>query len=106
MAKPAPSENMGQLGHPPSLISEFVVRMKKQKVPSFLLSAQRRLIILGSVLKKRKDCVDPDQTPSSPVSTLFADVLFHRILKTQNYTYLRFVVEVGESRASFIGAKF
>ena len=40
------------------------------------------------------DCVDPDQTPPSPVLALFANVLFHRTLKTPYYTYLRFVVAV------------
>ena len=41
-----------------------------------------------------EDCVDPVQTPPSPVLTLFADVLFHRTLKTPYYVYLRFVVPV------------
>ena len=42
-------------------------------------------------------CVDTDQTPPSPVLTLFADVLFHRTLKTPYYTYLRFVVAIFQS---------
>ena len=48
----------------------------------------------GSVVKFSEDFVDPDQTPPSPVLTLFADVLFHRTLKTPYYTYLRFIVAV------------
>ena len=40
----APSEDSDKLGHPPSLISVFAVRMKKACVPSYPLSAQRRLL--------------------------------------------------------------
>ena len=36
-----------QPGHPPSLISVFAVRMKKQCVVGYPLSAQRRLIRMG-----------------------------------------------------------
>ena len=39
----APSEDSGQLGHSPSLIRVFVVRMKKAWILSYPLSAQRRL---------------------------------------------------------------
>ena len=39
----APSEGSDQPGHPPSLIRVFAVRMKKARILSFLLSAQRRL---------------------------------------------------------------
>ena len=39
----APSEDSDQSGHPPSLISVFVVRMKKAWVLSYPLSGQRRL---------------------------------------------------------------
>ena len=39
----APSEDSDQLGPPPSLIRAFAVRMKKTWVPSYPLSAQRRL---------------------------------------------------------------
>ena len=39
----APSEVSDQLGHPPSLIRVFAVRMKKPWVLSYHLSAQRRL---------------------------------------------------------------
>ena len=39
----APNENSDQLGHPPSLIRVFAVRMKKAWVRSYPLSAQRRL---------------------------------------------------------------
>ena len=39
----APSENSDQPGHPPSLIRDFAVRMKKAWVLSYPLSAQRRL---------------------------------------------------------------
>ena len=38
-----PSEDSDQPGHPPSLISVFAVRMKKEWVLSYPLSAQRRL---------------------------------------------------------------
>ena len=38
-----PSEDSDQLGHPPSLIRVFAVRMKKAWVPSYPLSAQWRL---------------------------------------------------------------
>ena len=50
MTKPtkcAPSEDSDQPGHLPSLIRVFAVRMKKAWVPSYPLSAQRRLIRLG-----------------------------------------------------------
>ena len=39
----APSEDSDQPGHPPSLIRVFAVRMQKAWVPSYPLSAQRRL---------------------------------------------------------------
>ena len=39
----APSEDSDQPGHPPSLIRVFAVRMKKTRVLSYPLSAQRRL---------------------------------------------------------------
>ena len=39
----ASSEDLDQPGHPPSLIRVFAVRMKKAWVPSYPLSAQRRL---------------------------------------------------------------
>ena len=39
----APSEVSDQPGHPPSLISVFIVRLKKAWVLSYPLSAQRRL---------------------------------------------------------------
>ena len=39
----ASSEDSDQIGHPPSLIRVFAVRMKKVWVLSYLLSAQRRL---------------------------------------------------------------
>ena len=39
----APSEDSDQLGHPPSLIRVFTVRMKKPWVLSYPLSAQWRL---------------------------------------------------------------
>ena len=39
----APSEDSDQSGHPPSLISAFAVHMKKARVLSYPLSAQRRL---------------------------------------------------------------
>ena len=39
----APSEDSDQPGHPPILIRVFTVRMKKAWVPSYPLSAQRRL---------------------------------------------------------------
>ena len=39
----APSEDSDQSGHPPSLIRDFAVRMKKAWVISYPLSAQRRL---------------------------------------------------------------
>ena len=39
----APSEDSDQPGHPPSLIRVFAVRMKKDWVLSYPLSAQRRL---------------------------------------------------------------
>ena len=39
----APSEDSDQPGHPPSLIRVFNVRMKKPRVLSYSLSAQRRL---------------------------------------------------------------
>ena len=39
----APSEDSNQPGHPPSLIRVFAVRMKKARVLSYPLSAQRRL---------------------------------------------------------------
>ena len=39
----APSEDSDQPGHPPSLIRVFAVRMKKQWVISYPLSALRRL---------------------------------------------------------------
>ena len=39
----APSEVSDQLGHPPSLIRVFAVRIKKAWVLSYPLSAQRRL---------------------------------------------------------------
>ena len=45
-------------------------------------------------MKKSEECVDPDQTPPSPVFTLFIDVLFHMTLKTLYYMYLRFVEAV------------
>ena len=37
------SEDSGQLGHPPSLIRVFAVRMKKAWALNYPLSAQRRL---------------------------------------------------------------
>ena len=43
----APSEDSDQLGHLPSLIRVFSVRMKKHWILSYPLSAQRRLIRLG-----------------------------------------------------------
>ena len=39
----APSKDSNQPGHPPSLIRDFAVRMKKTWVLSYPLSAQRRL---------------------------------------------------------------
>ena len=39
----APNEDLGQLGHPPSLIRVFPVRMKKHWAFNYLLSAQWRL---------------------------------------------------------------
>ena len=39
----APCEDSDQLGHPPSLIRVFAVRMKKAKVLRYPLSAKRRL---------------------------------------------------------------
>ena len=42
-----PSEDSDQLGHPPSLMRVFAVRIKKAQVLSYPLSAQRRLIRLG-----------------------------------------------------------
>ena len=39
----APSEDLDQPGHPPSLIRVFAVRMKKPWIRSYPLSAQRRL---------------------------------------------------------------
>ena len=39
----APSKDSDQPGHPPSLIRVFAVRMKKARVLSYPLSAQRRL---------------------------------------------------------------
>ena len=39
----APSEDLDQPGHPPSLIRVFAVRMKKPWVVSYPLSAQPRL---------------------------------------------------------------
>ena len=39
----APSEDLDQPGHPPSLIRVFTIRMKKVWVLSYPLSAQRRL---------------------------------------------------------------
>ena len=39
----APSEDLDQSGHPPSLIRVFAVRMQKAWVLSYPLSAQRRL---------------------------------------------------------------
>ena len=39
----APSEDSDQSGHPPSLIWVFAVRLKKAKILSYPLSAQRRL---------------------------------------------------------------
>ena len=39
----APSEDSNQPGHPPSLIRVFAVRMRKTRVLSYPLSAQRRL---------------------------------------------------------------
>ena len=38
-----PSKDSDQLGHPPSLIRVFAVRMKKAEVLSYPLGAQRRL---------------------------------------------------------------
>ena len=100
----------------PSLIRVFAVCMKKHWVVSYPLSAQRRLIRLDGcpgisafslgapaillVLSccgsngNGEDCVYPDQTPPSPVFTLFADFPFHRTLKTPFYKYLLFVVAV------------
>ena len=43
----APGKHSDQLGHPPSLIRVFAVRMKKAWVLSYPWSAQRRLIRLG-----------------------------------------------------------
>ena len=43
----APSETSDQPGHSPSLIRVFAVRMKKECVLSYPLSAQQRLIGLG-----------------------------------------------------------
>ena len=90
--------------------------MKKPWVVSYPLSAQRRLIGLDEcpdwpasslgapaillVLsccgsnENSEDCVYPDQTSPSPVFTLFADVPFHRTLKTPFYIYLLFAVTV------------
>ena len=89
--------------------------MKKYWVISYPLSAQRRLIRLGGcpdwsasslgaltifdlsccgAHENSEECVDLDQTPPSPVFTLFFYVLFHRTLKTLYYTYLRFAVAV------------
>ena len=42
----SPSKEEDQLGHPPSLIRIYIVRMKKSQAFSYLLSAQRRLIRL------------------------------------------------------------
>ena len=42
----APSKDLDQFGHPPSLIKVFAVRMKKACVLSYPLSAQRRRIRL------------------------------------------------------------
>ena len=39
----APSEDSDELGHPPSLIRVFAVRMKKAWVLSYPVSAERRL---------------------------------------------------------------
>ena len=39
----APSEGSDQLGHPSSLIRVFSVRLKKARILSYPLSAQRRL---------------------------------------------------------------
>ena len=39
----APSEDSDQPGHPPSLIRVFAVRLKKARILSYPLSAQRRL---------------------------------------------------------------
>ena len=86
-----------------SLIRVFAVCMKKHWVVSYLLRAQRRLIRLDGcpgwsasslgapavflVLsccgsnENGEDCLYPDQTPPSPVFTLFADVPFHRTSK-------------------------
>ena len=44
----APSEDSDQPGHPPNLIRVFAVRVKKDWVLSYPLSAQQRLIRLGS----------------------------------------------------------
>ena len=58
----APSEDSDQPGHPPSLIRDFAVRMKKAWVRSYPLSAQRRL---------RSDWAfhseDSDQTGRMPI---------------------------------------
>ena len=43
----APSEDLDQPGHLPSLIRAFAVHMKKTWVLSYSLSAQQRLIRLG-----------------------------------------------------------
>ena len=52
----APSEVSDQPGHPPSLIKDFAIRMKKAWVLSYPLSTQRRLIRLGGC---------PDRSESS-----------------------------------------
>ena len=67
-------------------------------IPDWSASSLGALAIL-SVLsccahENSKECVDPDQTPPSPLLTLFFDVLFHRTLKTLYDTYLRSVVAV------------
>ena len=41
----APSEDSDQLGHPPSLIRVFAVRMKKSWVLTYQLSAQSKTLI-------------------------------------------------------------
>ena len=49
MTKPTkwPSKNSDQPGHPPSLIRVFAVPLKKARIPSYPLIAERRLIRLG-----------------------------------------------------------
>ena len=83
----APSNDLDQLGHPPSLIRVFAVRMKKAWVLSYPLSAWQRLIRLGGCTGWSESSLGA-HAASLVLSWGSTNVMFSEVLWWYTYTHL------------------